>query len=539
MKDNTIELLRLWLTKANYRIDNRQLRLQFLSHPNAPGVTAITDSLTALSIPNMAVEIPFSELHHLDQSFFAYIRQGHEEQFALVQQKDKERWEVKMNVDGSIIISSQKFRELFTGLAVVIEKNTAATPLHIARASSSYIFLGIAALACMIALVPDLLAMSHFLLAMAGVFTSLLIAAKELGFNTGRFEKFCSLSATAYCSAVLQSKYSKIPGNIKLYDLSLIFFSFQTFTWLFLHQLQGGAAYYLYFISLGGVPVIAGSLYLQKFVLKTWCPLCLAICGILAAQSIIAMPAIVNNTGFAFSASLILEMLTALVLLWLSWQFIKKQLEKNSAHENLEIQLLSFRRNYRLFMAYYKQLPELDTAMPGVPEIKLGAGNGPVNIVLVSNPLCTSCIALHAQLNKWIIDYPEISVSLRFYVPVETANDKRTLIAAKLLELYINDPQKGAEELDQWYHRPDPDAFYERHSRMHSADALGALKQQRKWCLSQNIFITPSLIINGKKFPVFYEPEDIGFFLEELIRVERSKIKHTVHESKAFNTVLS
>lgn len=532
------KLLIAWLKNANYIFDEKTFRQQFLSHPNAPGVSAITDTLNDLSIDNAAIEIPFTELHKLDHTFMAYIKQDREEQFAMVQKKDDGNWQVTIDVDKQIIISSQKLEQLFTGLVILIDPAPVKKLYNLRRVlQMKYIMPVVIALAYIVSFSNNIAAISHFIFGAAGLLATMLIAAKDLGFNTGSLEKFCNLSSATNCEEVLKSRFSSITGNSKLYDLSLVFFATQTFFWLFCFALQPAAAAYQYIVSLAVVPVTLASLYVQGFVLKKWCPLCLTICAVLWSQAIVGAAMILPAPGFTFNLSLILAFGTAAAIIWAAWHFIKELLQKTAKNEELNISQLSFRRNYHLFIPFYRQLPEMDTSISGVRDIVLGPRNGSVNMIVVSNPLCKTCIALHSRLHQWVSQYPGLSVTLRFYVPVENNTDKRTLVAAKLVELYMSDAQRGLAEMDEWYRNPDVDDFYKRNSRMHSTDALEVLKRHRKWCLEQNIFVTPSIIINRKRFPVFYEPEDAGYFIEEIGRAMKNKTNHTPEE--AINAVLS
>jgi len=538
MTNSTSSLLTAWLKDANYTFSESYFRQRFLSHPDAPGVAAITDTLNDLSIDNMAVEIEFPELHKLEHPFIAYIRQDRQEQFALVQKKDNHSWEVKLEADKQIVVPAQKFQQLFTGLVVLIDPAPAKRFRGIRKwLQAAYIAPALIVCGFLLSFIGNAGAVLHFIFGLAGLTASALIAAKELGLNTGRLEKLCTLSTTTSCDAVLKSRYSAIAGNNKVYDVSLVFFALQLFAWLFYFPLQPQTAAYQYAISLVAVPVTFASLYLQRFVLKTWCPLCLFICGALWAQAIVAGIEIFPWTGLELSIPSLLLYATAALLIWTAWQFMKKQLQASAENEDLTIKQLSFRRNYHLFMPLYMQLPELKTNIAGIKEITMGARNAGVNMIVVSNPFCSTCIALHRQLHGLTAKYPELGISLRFYVPVENSSDKRTLIAAKLVELYLENTQAGLAEIDAWYDNPDTDSFYRRNSRKHNTDALQVLKLHRQWCHEQNIFVTPTIIVNGKRFPMFYDPEDVGFFLEEIIRTSKTRVNH--RPEQALSTVLS
>ena len=540
MNDSITRLLVLWLTKANYIFDERYFRQQFLSHPDAPGVSAITDSLNDISIANLAVEIPLSELHKLDHAFMAYIKQDREEQFALVQKKSSNTWELRLQADQQITISTQKFKQLFTGLVVLIDP-APATRSRVARKllQKQYVIPAAIVLVFVITFFNAPIPVTHFLFGVAGILASMLIVAKELGFNTRAFEKFCNLTAITNCDVVLKSRYSTFFGNTKAYDVSLVFFGLQTLTWLLCYPLEPIIATYQYMGSIVVVPVTIVSLFLQRFVLKKWCPLCLFICGVLWAQAAIAAFVFFNGANVEFSFYLIFTFVMSAVVLWVAWQLIKNLLYKAIKNEELGVMLLSFRRNYHLFMPLYKQLPELETSITGIRDIVMGAPNAPLKMIIVSNPLCATCIALHNQTHQWVKQYPDLSITIRFYVPVENTNDKRTLVAAKLVELYMQDPGAGIAEMNAWYDNTNFEVFYQRNSRMHSTDALEVLKLHRKWCLENNIFITPSIIVNGKRFPMFYEPGDVGFYLDDLIRTLKPTINYPPPKTEALNVVLS
>lgn len=177
-------------------------------------------------------------------------------------------------------------------------------------------------------------------------------------------------------------------------------------------------------------------------------------------------------------------------------------------------------------MAHHNVQKKLNTLLPNqVVEITLGNPNGIVQLIAITNPMCQPCAKAHETYMRLLEQYPdEVSIKLRFYVPVDDEKDPRMEIAIKLLMLNQVNPKEMNSILHTWYrHRVIEKAYLEKLNELSQMEFINALKTQRRWCFANDITITPTLLINHKIFPNNYQITDIANFMDAIIEQEELK----------------
>lgn len=514
------ELIILWLGKMGYNTHTKTLKKRLLSHPDYPGLIAITDTLTDLHIENTAAQISHDSLKELTDPFLAYIQKGHEEQFVYVEPLGNGTLKVYSDAAKSLIVTGAQFSKLWTGLIVACDRNGSRS-FQWKEHRQSLALCG--TLACALVLFslnnPPVASILHFILSLGGMLVCSLIVGHELQAKNALAAKFCSLGKNLSCDAVLGSGAATLFAGIKLSDAGLVFFSAQTLTWLLggiaMDTVIGSQA----LVSLIALPFTLFSVYYQGAVVKKWCPLCLAVVSILWLQAISFAGFYLDMNGWPTGRFLLL-LPFAMAMVSLGWTLLKPVLKNAMLVPELSLENLTFRRNHYLFLPYYNSAPATVTSIRGVPEIVLGNRHGGTDLILVSNPLCNACIKAHKKISQMLDRYDDLRVRIRFYVPVENSEEPRLLVAAKLLELYRNDPETGIREMHHWYASPDPSKFLSRHSAQFKIADLETLKAHRQWCHENEVYATPALFINGKRFPSYYNVSDIEFFIEHIMENE-------------------
>ncbi|HEY0058149.1 MAG TPA: vitamin K epoxide reductase family protein [Flavisolibacter sp.] len=522
------ELLILWLGKMGYSTHTKTLKTRLLSHPDYPGLIAITDTLTDLSIDNTAAQLSHDTLKELNEPFMAYIQKGNEEQFVYVEPLGNGTLKVYRDAAHPLVVSFAQFSKLWTGLIVACDRNESRS-FQWKEHRQSLALCG--TLACALVLFclnnPPVGPVLHFVLSLAGLLVCSLIVGHELQAKNALAAKFCSLGRNLSCDAVLGSGAATLFAGIKLSDAGLVFFSAQTLAWLL-----GGVAMEMVMasqalVSLIALPFTLFSVYYQGAVVKKWCPLCLAVVSILWLQAISFAGFYADMNAWPAGRFLLLLPL-AVAMASLGWMLLKPLLKDAMLVPGLSTENLTFRRNHHLFLPYYNAAPV--TAIPdrNIPGIVVGNRIGNTELLLVSNPLCNACIKAHRKIKQLLEKYDDLRVRIRFYVPVEERDEPRLLVAAKLLELYGNDPDTGIMEMNKWYAEPDPAKFLKRHSSQFKVSDLETLKAHRQWCHENEVYTTPALFINGKRFPPYYNVSDIEFFIEHIMENEVMHQPHAV-----------
>jgi len=513
MNRTLYHILTKWLKEANYSIDFNQFEIALLSHPDYGGLTSITDTLSEFAIENTAAQLPFEALSGLTEPFVAFIQQDHQQQFALFYPQNDGLTKLYLDESKIDLVTNQALQKLWTGNIVVIEENTIPKKrrLQITQFALSCVLVGITAL--FLYTNPNSIAFGYFICGLFGVFISGLIVQHQLGFANGLSSKFCSLNKNTSCDSVLNSKAANLTKNIGLSDVGIVYFTTQIFVLLLFGSVIESTISLLYLISIVATPFVAYSLYLQKFIIKKWCPLCLGVVAMLLIQGAIACIAIEWASVAAVSIYAFLLIPAVVIIVSAAWYLLQPILRASLAVKGLTIESLSFRRNFHLLLPFLRSQPTIPTDF-NFETIEIGNCYANNQLVIITNPLCESCIKLHGILEKSIAIHNNLSLQLIFYVPLNN-KDPRTIIAGHLLA------QNSKTEnllVTEWYSNPNPATFTKKYGKGLKNDTATTLQKQKDWCHHNSIYVTPTIIINGKRFPNYYHPSDIEYLLAEMLQ---------------------
>lgn len=340
----------------------------------------------------------------------------------------------------------------------------------------------------------------YLVLSFIGVYISYLIVKEKLSLD-GSLSKFCKISENTDCQSVLKSKEAKVFNVVDLSDASIIYFSFISIAFIFNHNIVLFKT--LSFLSLS---VIIYSIYYQYFIIKKWCPLCLMVAGVLFLQFVVLI--VVSNEEI-FNLLMLLIVLLILATIIIFWIKIKKLLKESFESRKLRIENLTFRRNYHLFFSYYNSLPQIDTNEDNILDISFGNPNAVVKILVITNPLCELCFETHDLMMKLLNKHEnKIFVKFRFFVPFENRNDPKTQIAERLIDLFLNKSNNTfLKAFNHWYSRVSINEWLIKWGVTKDEKINDLVKTQVIWCAKNNINQTPTVLINKKKFPNFYNPK--------------------------------
>ena len=383
-------------------------------------------------------------------------------------------------------------------------------------------------------LMEPILSITYYFLSLIGILLSVFIIQKELGYSNNLVKKFCGSQELTGCDKVIASTI-KLPFEISLSDLSLVYFMLQIF-----NSISDNFTI-IKTLGVATIPIILFSLIYQAVVIRKWCALCLSILGVLIVQLVINfifLDAQINiNTQFI--SALIVYALSFVIFVVVSKTF-KNELAKTGGIKELKIENLRFRRDYNFFMANYNMQKTIDTALPRhKPEITIGNPNAAVELIIVSNPMCGPCAQAHLIYSNLQENYPEdVFLRIRFYVPLDDKNDPRTINANKLLMLneLLSDDQKMKLVLHQWYkEKKFSKALNDLLIDKPIHESMPTLKIHKTWCLTNQINITPTLLINGKIFPTHYQLADIENFMEALITQETNTLRKHIRVATIYD----
>jgi uncharacterized membrane protein len=517
MMQNAIRIIENWLDLCGYRsIDRKGIELAFLSHPDIGSAKAITDTLASFGVENAAIAIPFEAVGDLELPFLAYLKHGYEEQFVLLKPVGNNQFEIDLGETGKRkeILNAKQLQQMWTGVVILIDKKEEPRrrlPVEI----QPWFFLMVGILLTLLVTANGVggFFVCYFALGLLGFAIAVLLVKQQMGLTGGIGAKFCSVNKNADCTTVLNSPAATIIGNLGWSDVGIIYFATQIAVQLVQHAFAQSVYIVLCVISQISALFIVYSLYQQKVKIKKWCPLCLGILAILFGQAVVATLA----NGFFVPIQIdtvkgLLFVFATGALAAVGWFLLKPQLKNSLEQKNLSVESLSFRRNYHLLLPFLRNQPPVSSDK-NLRKVQVGNADGQLRITVVTNPMCNSCIALHKVLEKLCAGQDQLCVELVFYVPLEK-DDPRTIVAGHFVSL---DKKELPQALAQWYHAANPDKFIRENKCSLLMQCHEDLRRNRDWCHDNNIFVTPTVLINGRRFPSFYRPTDIEYFVESLL----------------------
>lgn len=520
MDQKTINILYRLLSNAGYSIKLADLERQYLSHPHMGTVVSITDTLNDFDIPNQAAQIDTTSVLELTEPFIAFIQKNQTEQFVLINITSNRAIEIFNGKDKPFVISFAEFENIFSGIIVAIDKSQEKLKLiKTINKQIIYVTVGLFALVYLFIFNQQITFNNvfYFVTALAGLTFSLMLFAKANGANSHLLNRFCTLTKNTDCNQVLQSGAAKIGKYLSLTDVGIIYFTFQCMYLLLASQHLST----LYVISITAVFFPFYSVYQQAVVIKKWCPLCLGAVGILLMQGVLAVAALQN---ISIQINYVLLALCVLILSALAWYYVKPLIKKGNQLKGKDIELLSFKRNYHLFLPFYINAPIInDEQLIDTQQIIVGRHNAAVQITLITNPLCQACQKAHTILNKLLQQYPkDLAIRIIFYVPYQNQHDPRTMIAGWLANLYFANKEKGIEAIEEWYANPDMGKFDKLKIPIKFIQGQQAfLQNHSEWCIEKRLTLTPILLLNNKLFPLIYRIDDLQYHIEAVIDFER------------------
>lgn len=518
LKNALSNLVYLLLKKSSIKIDKDELIFQIKSHPSYPSLHSITGVFDHFNIENLAVKVPVekSVLEELPDSFIAQLNT---DDLVLVE-KSTYGFEITENLKKTKRLSQDEFLIEFTGVIVAVEKDEHSNSQNRTNNKlTTYLFWISGILLLTLFLLQNKVSLNtfHFIFSLLGVAVSYYIIKYELGEDSKIISTVCSEdNKKTNCNAVLNSKGATIYKNIKLSDISIIYFTSSILSSLILSFNQI-PIYFNAAISLLAIGAVIYSFIYQFKVLKTWCFFCIAISLVLISQAIISY--FINPTLYLFKIQDALYYFMFILLVGSIWLFVKDKLQKEIELKNLKIEATKFKRNFELFSTLLNTSQKIDTYIPDISEIIFGNKNAEVKLVIITNPFCGHCREVHSLVEKILNSHSErVSITIRFNINADDTKSDIVIITSKLLDIYHNDtPEKCLEAMHEIYNDNDASKWLKKwNTSLPSNNFIFILKEEHSWCKQNNINFTPEILINGSAYPKAYDRSDLIYFIEEL-----------------------
>ena len=177
-------------------------------------------------------------------------------------------------------------------------------------------------------------------------------------------------------------------------------------------------------------------------------------------------------------------------------------------------------------------MPSQNTELNQIMDIQFGSQNPILKVLVVTNPFCEACFEAHDILKGFLKNHSnDIQLNFRFYVNFKNRNDLKTTISEKLLELYQTDKNLFNQAWNDWFSKTTANKWIKQWGNPNNNGNSKTLESHAIWCESANIDSTPTIFVNGKKFPQIFKPKDIIYFLEPIVEFEKQNSQKLFHKN--------
>jgi hypothetical protein len=198
---------------------------------------------------------------------------------------------------------------------------------------------------------------------------------------------------------------------------------------------------------------------------------------------------------------------------------IKLLIANNKQFGTESRRLLSWNRDIDLFLYQWKKNKQIDCNRWS-DEIILGNQAAGIQLTILYNPFCGPCADENIQVNK-LLDYcrDEIGIAVRFICKPEAYADDETTKAVSAIFNASTNAKHDSELPDiisSWFKVGNVKQF----AKIWNVDTtridMDRLKRHHKWTKDNDITITPTFLLNGRRLPWRYSLEDLRLLIPKL-----------------------
>ena len=273
-------------------------------------------------------------------------------------------------------------------------------------------------------------------------------------------------------------------------------------------------------INLLAIPFSIYSIIIQRFVLKKWCTLCLAVQGTILLLCITFLyfdyPDLTNLYNLSSIGIVGFSLLIPTIVL----SILLTPLKQAKKVSELKRKLGRFQRDKTLFnikLAEEPKSPEIQIPYPTL----IGNPNASNQIIMVTNPFCEPCKKMHKKLSELQKQFEdELNIQIILSIPANEGHEM-SLFVKHFLSLPITatpdelekalgtfyDIGKGKGQIEKWI--SDNPIL----NGVNEILLNEKITQHNEWLQKAAIQATPTLFFNGHLFPKTYAVDDLEYLI--------------------------
>lgn len=518
-KNNLVMVVSKSIRYFKIPVTERSIREQIKTHPDYPALKSVSDTLDHFKVKNYPIRITQNELKEVDQPFIAHTYQKNGE-LVFVEKKSGNRFVVFDNSKNPQLLSEEGFSRIFSGVVILIEPSPEAgepdfkSKKQAERVNTLWlpVLAMLMSVTLLITLVQSDLTWNSkesllFITKLLGLGASLLLVAKDLKSDLSFIRKICSIGKKADCDSVTSHPSATIVTWVKWSDMGLIYF----LSGLLL--ISHGSLFLgiIKLLSISALPYLFYSLYLQAFVIKKWCPLCLIVLTVIASEFAITITEDFAIASPAVSQSLVLiSTIATLVLL------TKFSIQTSRIARNEKIKYKRLIRTPGVIECLLKREQQIELTINS-RSLLFGHNTRDTKRVSVFLSLdCPYCGEVFQKLTTIVDNSDKLQLHI---VPVTKNELRQKQFTVQLYQTYLLESHQAALTLlEHWYskaYQPDPDQTHHpttEEKEFMTDNSMMALKNQ--------ITGFPAVFIEGYKLPENYQLSEISELAAGLPDVE-------------------
>lgn len=513
MECSVPSLLHALLRRVGIRIDIRRIGEVYGRHPLPHGIRSLSDTLDELRVGNMVCRLTPEQLAGVGGASFIAVAGRNEYPFVLVERiDDATHCVVVRTVAGRRMeLAYDRFLASWSGIVLLAWRGEETRDSAWPALAVGRIFRGVdrRAMWWLAACVALLLGWSalrqpesgdlRWLFKAAGLAVSL-VAVGKASFDPHLARRLCRLGSRSDCNAVLRSAGARLFGWISLGELSAAYFAASLVWGLLFAQAPG--AVFPWLASLALAAAVWSLAWQARH--RMWCPLCLAIDAILAADCI--GETIVWNgfqrIGFGQLATEGLSFGLAFAAGTISIRRFVAMAGKGRELERLKFKREQLLGEPGIFWHALACQPEVGADSAEFRPLDNGVRAGHT-VTVVMNPSCPGCAEVHkriASLKEW---------SVRLFFVVGDGDGHSRDAAVRMISACLGRPWEETHRLiGAWYERQELPARTAVHP-----EAERILAAHREFCRKAGITGTPTVLVDNRRLPAMYEAEDLKILL--------------------------
>ena len=524
ISNNLDTVLNILFKRLNLKY-NKGIHSRLQEHPDYPSFLSFQHVLKQEGVDSVALRVSIEELRRdLPKPLLVHIVTN-TDLFLLVDKVDNNNVHI-LNEDGGIDLESiESFCKVWDGNAMIFDTDN-VVPRNISFKEQvlllfnnlKYPFV----LSVVLALVIFFLVQesgsrtvhSYFFLFFSGIglLFSVLLVIEGFDEHNPMVRKMCTSkrSKNVSCTSILNSKDASFLGILPWSDVGLIFFSF-----FFLLNLCFPVSISLIITSILSVlafPYVFYSITYQKFVARTWCRLCLGVQGALFSLFIVSVSLFFSN-GYNNWLAFGDLVATFLLLLALSAAYIalKPLIQASFSIKTTVTPFRTLRHDAQVMQLLFSRQQGISSASAHC--LVLGNPAGECRVTLVISPVCSPCMKELKILLPILRRKENTRIEVFFLTDKEENDPVEFHLAKMLIAKYQVNTEVFFAELWEYANRFPASKFSDSSLSgvKSNKDAVTLLFGQIEWCISNKLYSTPKIFVNGRLLPAIYPVNEIDY----------------------------